>query len=162
MVIEINNDSDYKLSFEKVDKDNTYIYVPMKFLTSKKGSTNLKNIMIFNDIYFQKHIEDILENYYKYCEKVEYQAPLYCATQPTNEDINNFSHNKSCYFWMIMKPLNQKDIKTFWVAAVTEEGILMFIRVYALIKNENDVISFDLLQQTTYYKSQNKLCSLYR
>ncbi len=56
-----------------------------KFLTSKKESTNLKNIMAFGEKYFEENRKDIIRNYYQYCEKVTYATPLYCSTKPTRE-----------------------------------------------------------------------------
>lgn len=40
--------------------------------------------MAFRETYFEKNKNDILNNYYKYCEAITYGSPLYCATKTTN------------------------------------------------------------------------------
>lgn len=61
-----------------------------------------------------------------------------------------------------MKEGNIEEIKNFWVSAVTEEGILLFIKVKARIARVDGGYCFSLIQQTTYYKSGEKLYPLYR
>lgn len=56
----------------------------------------------------------------------------------------------------------KNSFKSFWISAVTEEGILLFIKVKLKIKNCSRGVLVLLLQQSTYHKSQNKLCPLYR
>ena len=65
MVVEIQSEEDFLFDSMKEDKDIFHILI--KFLTSKNRSTNLKNIMVFNEKYFETNKKDILKNYYKYC-----------------------------------------------------------------------------------------------
>ena len=67
MVVEIQSEDDFLYDPMKANKDTFHLLI--KFLTSKNRSTNLKNIMAFNEDYFEKNKKDIINNYYKYCEK---------------------------------------------------------------------------------------------
>lgn len=158
MVVEINDDNDYRFSPSSTGK----IKIPIKFLTSKEKSTNLKNIMAFEEGYFKRHKRKILKKYYKCCEQITYASPLYCATKPTNELKNNKDADKSRYFWLFLNTAGDDSVETFWITGVTEEGILLLIKAKAEIKEVDEGIQIFLLQQTTYYKSNNKLCPLYR
>ncbi len=168
IVVEICNEEDYGFSPQK--EDSGYYHFPAKFLTSKNYSTNLKNIMVFGEEYFEKNQKDIINNYYKYCERVTYASPLYCSTKPTSELQNNNNEiDANRYYWLHLKETeNNNVIRNFWISAVTEEGIIMFIKVKVrLSKVEYEEtgktgMRLTLLQQTTYYKSQDKLCALYR
>lgn len=162
LVVEICDEEDYKFSPHKENKN--YYHFPAKFLTSKKESTNLKNIMAFGEEYFEENKKDIIRNYYQYCEKVTYATPLYCSTKPTSELKNNSDADRNRYYWLVLKSGKNEDniIKKFWIAAVTEEGILMFVKVKARLEKKEDGILLLLLQQTTYYKSQGELEVLYR
>lgn len=162
LVVEICDEEDYKFSPHKENKN--YYHFPAKFLTSKIESTNLKNIMAFGEEYFEENRKDIIKNYYQYCEKVTYATPLYCSTKPTSELKNNSDADRNRYYWLVLKSGKNEDniIKKFWIAAVTEEGILMFVKVKARLEKKEDGILLLLLQQTTYYKSQGELEVLYR
>lgn len=162
IVVEINEEKDFQ--FSPFIEDNSHFHVLIKFLTSKKESTNLKNIMAFGEDFFRKNEKDILENYYQYCEKVTYSSPLYCSTKPTGELENNEKADRNRYFWLVLKGNKSEDVvtKNFWVSAVTEEGILMFVKAKVKLENAQKSVHISLLQQTTYYKSRNKLCALYR
>lgn len=159
IVMEINDEEDYK--FSAVNKRDKCIFF-IKFLTSKEKSTNLKNIMAFGEDYFDKNKKDILKNYYHYCEKITYASPLYCSAKPTSELKSNKEADLNRYFWLITNTGSEAIIKNFWIAAVTEEGILLFVKVKAKIRKSDRGTQISLLQQTTYYKSNNKLCPLYR
>lgn len=166
LVVEINCEEDYDFNAEK---DNLqYFHFMTKFLTSKKKITNLKNIMAFNDDYFQKNQHDILKNYYEYCENITYCSPLYCATKPTKVLKTQEEHGRNQYFWLLLKCDNEdKDtIKKFWISAITEEGVVLFVKIKARIiiaqENGKTKAKISLLQQTTYYESHNELCVLYR
>lgn len=158
IVVEITGDKDY--SFSLNNKGNGRFMI--KFLTSKEKSTNLKNIMAFGEKYFDENKKDILKNYYGYCEKITYASPLYCSAKPTSELENNKEVDINRYFWLFLNITSDDFIKIFWVTAVTEEGILLLIKAKARIKRMNGGRYIHLLQQTTYYKSNNKLCPLYR
>lgn len=160
IVVEINDEKDYDFSLE--NRDDGYLWFFIKFLTSKEKSTNLKNIMAFGEDYFDKNKKDILINYYKYCERVTYASPLYCSTKPTNELDNNKKADINRYFWLILNASSDNVTKNFWISAVTEEGILLFIKVKVRLKKTNMGMHISLLQQTTYYRSNDKLCALYR
>lgn len=164
LVVEINEKSDYDFNAEE---DNLrYFHFMTKFLTSKSEVTNLKNVMAFNEDYFEKNKKNILKNYYQYCEYITYCSPLYCSTKPTSELINNDKADRNRYFWLLLKCDDNDVVKKIWISAVTEEGVLLFIKVKARIRifQENNVTKakISLLQQTTYYESHNELCVLYR
>lgn len=162
IVVEINEEEDF--DFSPYIEDNKYFHVFIKFLTSKKESTNLKNLMAFSEEFFRKNERDILKNYYQYCEKITYSSPLYCSTKPTSELENNKSVDRNRYFWLVLR-CNRAEtivIKNFWVSAVTEDGILLFVKAKVRIENVQKGTHVILLQQTTYYKSRHKLCPLYR
>lgn len=164
LVVEINEKADYDFNSEK---DNLrYFHFMTKFLTSKSKVTNLKNVMAFSEDYFEKNKKNILKKYYQYCECITYCSPLYCATKPTSELVNNDEADRNRYFWLLLKCDDNDVIKTFWISAVTEDGVLLFIKVKARIRvlQDNNVTKakISLLQQTTYYESHNELCVLYR
>lgn len=162
LVVEICDEEDYKFSAE--DENDNYYHFLAKFLTSKEQSTNLKNIMAFGEKYFEENRKDIIKNYYQHCEKVTYATPLYCSTKPTRELEWGNSMDRNRYYWLILKytEKEEKVIKKFWIAAVTEEGIIMFVKVKARLEKKGDGMLLFLLQQTTYYKSQGELEVLYR
>ena len=45
---------------------------------------------------------------------------------------------------------------------MTEEGILLFVKIKARLTCLENMSEIVLLQQTTYFKSQDELCALYR
>lgn len=164
LVVEINEKSDYDFNAEE---DNLrYFHFMTKFLTSKSEVTNLKNVMAFSENYFEKNKKNILKSYYQYCEYITYCSPLYCSTKPTSELINSSEADRNRYFWLLLKCDNNDVIKNFWISAVTEDGILLFVKVKARIRifQENSMTKakISLLQQTTYYESHNELCVLYK
>ena len=164
LVVEINDKSDYDFN-DRTDK-SVYFHFMTKFLTSKSESTNLKNIMAFSEDYFEKNKNDILKNYYHFCERITYCSPLYCSAKPTGELINNNEIDRSRYFWLLLNCEHTDFIKKFWISAVTQDGVLLFIKVKAkiqIIKENNELKArISLLQQTTYYERHNQLCVLYR
>lgn len=167
IVVEICDEEDYEFTSQK--ENSGYYHFLAKFLTSKGVSTNLKNIMVFGEKYFEEHQKDIINNYYKYCERVTYASPLYCSTKPTSELQNHNGADANRYYWLHLKRTEENNvIRYFWISAVTEEGIIMFIKVKVRLmeaeykKTGEMRMRLTLLQQTTYYKSQGKLCALYR
>lgn len=166
LVVEINCEEDYDFVVQK--EDSQYFHFMTQFLTSKKKITNLKNIMAFNDEYFQENQCDILKNYYEYCEKIAYSSPLYCATKPTNVLEAQAEDGNYQYFWLLLKCSNEEKpaIKKFWISAITEEGVVLFVKIKARIQAVHESgktrVRIFLLQQTTYYESHNKLCVLYK
>ncbi len=162
IVVEICDDKDF--GFSPHENSQGYYHFLTKFLTSKKESTNLKNIMAFGEKYFEENRKDIIRNYYQYCEKVTYATPLYCSTKPTRELEKTNSIDQNRYYWLVLKCFEKEEkvIKKFWIAAVTEEGIIMFVKVKARLEKKGERMSLLLLQQTTYYKSKGELEVLYR
>lgn len=154
-VQEIDSFNDYK----KIDYKGTYPVGKVKFLTSKDKRILLKNIMVFSSDYFEKNRNEIVSNYYKYCEKIEYSTPLYCEAKPY---FQKDDPERNEYFWIILKmnSLKQKEIRTVWIGALTEEGVLFFVKLKYQVKKFNNGYSMDLLQQTIYYKSENGLVPL--
>ena len=120
--------------------------------------------MAFAEKYFEENMKDIIRNYDRYCEKVTYASPLYCSTKPTGELENSNGVDRNRYYWLVLNcaEMEEKAIKNFWISSVTEEGIVMFVKVKAQIEEKGENIALLLLQQTTYYKSQGKLEVLYR
>ena len=45
---------------------------------------------------------------------------------------------------------------------MTEEGILLFVKIKARLTCLENMSEIVLLQQTTYFKSQDELCALYK
>lgn len=172
MVIEIRGEEDYVQ--KQVEEKRKTLRVPIKFLTSKKESTNLKNIMAFSEEYFNTQKNEIINDYYSYCEKVEYNSPLYCATKPTSENLECSDENRKRYFWLFLNLGNKanKDKKdnedkregkkNIWITAVTEEGFLLFIKIKIEYMDTVQEQKISLLQQTTYYKSGGGIVPLYR
>lgn len=166
LVVEIDCEEDYNFSAER--ENLQCFHFMAKFLTSKTKSTNLKNIMAFSETYFEKNKNDILKNYYKYCEAITYCSPLYCATKPTKNLKPKEIEWRNQYFWLILKCCEDKQdmIRNFWISAITEEGILLFVKIKARIcvvdKNGELKAMISLLQQTNYYESHNELCVLYK
>ena len=80
----------------------------------------------------------------------------------TNELENNEALDRNRYFWLIIKLYERETIKNFWISAVTEDGILLFVKIKARLTCLENMSQIVLLQQTTYSKSQDELCALYR
>lgn len=152
---EIDSFDDYK----KIDYKGTYPAGKIKFLTSKDNRVLLKNIMVFSTDYFEKNKDKIVSNYYEYCEKIEYSTPLYCEAKPYFQEDDP---KRNEYFWIILKMNSsiQKEIRIVWVGALTEEGVLFFVKLKYLVEKNNNGYSMDLLQQTIYYKSEKGLVPL--
>lgn len=166
IVLEICTNDDFEIEdFEKV-KENKYVYLFIKFLTSKNTSSNLKNMMSFSEDFFDKNKKHILTNYFSYCEKIKYPSPLYCSAKPTSELKNNIEADRNRYFNLFVKADSEEIIKNIWISAITDEGVLLFIKVklkiQSLMKNEKMGCYIQLLQQTSYFKHNNKLYTLYR
>lgn len=164
MVVEITRDCDYSFETGKEEPyvSTPYINFPVKFLTSKAKSSNLKNIMIFGDGYFKKHVKGILKNYYDYCERVSYSSPIYCAAKPTKEERETAAAIRKRHFWVVTRLQKPEETKIFWVTAVTEEGLLLFIKVKARIEGSDRERRIVLLQQTTYCEKHNRICPVYK
>ena len=160
MVVEIQGEDDFLYDSKKANEDSFHLLI--KFLTSKNRSTNLKNVMAFNEEYFETNKKSIINDYYRYCEKVEYNSPLYCATKPTNENYECNEENRKRYFWIILKCHEKTMIKNIWVSAVTEEGFLLFIKTKVKLEKKEEKLKVSLLQQTTYYKGRSGIVALYR
>lgn len=180
-VVLIKNQYDYYK--KSLYKNNTLF--TFHFYTSKEKKINLKNILAFEGKYFDKNKRKILKKYYEYCEKIEHNSPIFSTATTTDlknksdsisnfkEENNDYSIHPAFYSFQLCTNFQNEDdgIKTFWISAVTEEGILLFIKVKAfstkltdLPKDEsgNIKVSLALYQQTTYYKIKNKLHPLYR
>lgn len=168
-VVVIHSDEDYKYS----SQEERYYCFFVNFLTSKEKKTFLKNIMAFEEEYFIENQKDIIRNYFEYCERVHCCSPLFCSTKPAGKWMDNDELTSDRYFWLVRNctDIHEKCYKNFWVSAVTEEGIILFIKIKVLLevkkaKKDNGkietTIPITLLQQTTYYKSQDKLCALFR
>ncbi|MDF2587413.1 MAG: hypothetical protein K0S41_1254 [Anaerocolumna sp.] len=137
--------------------------VPIKFLTSKDKSSNLKNVMAFSDNYFKNNKKAIIHDYYTYCMNITESNPIYCAAKPTCELINNDDANRQRYFYLVNNNYKENNYDYIWISAITEEGTLMFIH----LKYKNQTYSKDegvgmtLIQQTTYFAYKKDICPLY-
>lgn len=58
--------------------------------------------------------------------------------------------------------IEEFTIKGYTISAVTEDGILLFVKIKARLTCLENMSQIVLLQQTTYFKSQDELCALYR
>ena len=150
--------------YEKTpNNDSNRCIVPIKFLTSKDTSSNLKNILAFGDKYFIEKEKMIINNYYQFCMKVKEDNPIYCAAKPTRELVNNDEADIQRYFYLINNKYTNNKEEIIWISAITEEGTLMFINLK--FRNESfkeKGVGMTLLQQTNYFSYQGKLCPLYR
>lgn len=127
MVVEIDEEKDYEYEPSRRKEEDRHFMI--KFLTSKRETTNLKNVMAFSENYFETNKEHILKNYFTYCERVTYCSPLYCSTKSTNELENNDKADRNRYFWLVLKRCNTNCIKNFWISALTEEGIYCLLKL---------------------------------
>jgi hypothetical protein len=122
--------------------------------------------MTFSQDYFDKNKKSILVNYFSYCEKIKYPSPLYCSAKPTSELKNNIEKDRNRYFNLFVKAGCENFKKTIWISEITDEGVLLFIKVKLKIKlsmkNEKKHYYIQLLQQTSYFKHKNKLHTLFR
>lgn len=166
IVLEICTDEDYKIEDIRQSEKEKYALFSIKFLTSLNTSSNLKNIMAFNTDYFKKNMRKIVNNYYIYCEKIKYQSPLYCSAKPTSELDNNQKADINRYFNLVVKIYDNSLPRTIWISSITNEGVLLFIkvrfRISLLAKGEEEGYYFELLQQTSYFKHNNELIPLYK
>lgn len=162
IVVEIETEGDYKFNPFKESK-NKYHFTA-SFETSKKQNANLKNVMAFGDQYFIENKSKILRKYFEICEKTDFSSPSYCTAMPTTDNGLLTKFKESNLFWLVLNNSCQEpEIFTFWISAITEEGILLLIKVKASAKNAgNNLLKAQLLQQTTYYRRKNKLIPLYR
>lgn len=87
---------------------------------------------------------------------------MYCATKPTNENTEDIKDNRKRYFWIILNCSEKSIIKNIWFSAVTEEGLLLFIKAKLKLEKVDNRLKVNLLQQTTYYKGKNGIVALYR
>lgn len=166
IVLEICTSDDFKIEECEQMKKNNVTHLFVKFLTSKNTSSNLKNMMAFSEDFFDKNKKQIIANYFSYCEKIKYPSPLYCSAKPTSELKNNIESDRNRYFNLFVKANSNECIKTVWISAITDEGVLLFIKVKLKIQlqmiNEKEGYYIQLLQQTSYFKHNNELYTLYR
>ena len=162
IVVEIKNEEDYK--FNPSEESKNKYHFTASFQTSKTKSANLKNVRVFSDKYFIKNKNKILRKYFAFCEKTEFCSPSYCTAMPTSEEMLTSTVKENNMFWLVLnKSSAEREFVNFWVSAITEEGILLFIKVKASTEIvEENLLKEQLLQQTTYYKRKNKIIPLYR
>lgn len=166
IVLEICEENDFEIEKSEQIKNKEYILLYIKFLTSKSTSSNLKNMMAFSENFFKKNKKEIIVNYFSYCEKVKYASPLYCSAKSTNESNNNAQVDINSYSNLFVKIEGKEIIKSIWISAITDEGVLLFIKVklkiQELVKNKKTGYHYQLLQQTSYFKHNKELYTLYR
>lgn len=158
IVLEVCDERDFLIQMPNLEQ---YTYIMTKFLTTKKASTKLKNIMAFSEDYFTLYQDEILNEYYSFCNRINYPSPLYCSTKPVNEVDDNNYIDINRYFFLFLKRENKNVIKNVWVSAITDEGVNLFINVKIEIQNHQDRFRIVLLQQTIYFNHNGKLHNLY-
>ncbi|HBJ1648377.1 TPA: hypothetical protein LA462_002919 [Clostridium botulinum] len=84
-------------------------------------------------------------------------------------DYFSYSYQKADinrYFNLFVKTYGKNTLRTNWILIITNEGVLLFIkvifRISSLAKGEDVRYHFELLQQTSYFKYNNELIKLYR
>jgi hypothetical protein len=171
VVVLIEDENDYSLGFRIDSKDTSrYRHSPFqaKFLSSQPNSPILKNIMAFNDEYFNQNKKGIIKNYYDYCDKLECSAPLYCSAKYVREvDNSKIDINRYFHLFIPIDNIPSYYVKNMWVTAVTESGTLLLLKIkYSLSyeynkEQERDGTRFRLLQQTTYFRYNEQILPLH-
>lgn len=157
----ITTDDDYK-RFEVDITTQTHLKLHVKFLTSNTKPTNLKNILVFDDEYFQANRTRIINDYYGECNKIHFPNPLYCAARPTDASIPSDELNKYFALYLSRDKIRCGELCTMWVSTITEKGTLVFLRInYRMYYNdgERDIV-FRLVNQLSYFSVGNHLRNL--
>ena len=76
--------------------------------------------------------------------------------------LGDIKDNRKRYFRIMLNCSEKSIIKNVWFSAVTEEGLLVFIKAKLKLEEVDNRLKVDLLQQTTYYKGKNGIVALYR
>ena len=149
--------SDCKL-FE--DEIGFYLY----FLTNKSQLV-LKNVMAFGDELLQKQGKAIIDDYYSFCQSIEFSSPQYLVAEPVvpnqnKKDNKDVLEKESLCYLAVHTPASDKSEKSFWISAITDSGTLLFINIISSFSKAGNYWECNLKQQTTYYCSGRKLIPL--
>ena len=161
-VIAISAARDFSLDEEaarNIDDLGIWAIFDVKFLTSKATPTNLKCIMAFEDAYFRENEMGIIANYYGVLSKSKSQNPLYCVARPTNPDISCNDQNK--YFCFAIKMPHDSEYKSVWFSAITDIGIMLFIKAKIKLSQRDDGIRCELINQLSFAVEDGKLKALH-
>lgn len=158
-IIAIKSEEDYLFENIEYQSQKEYCVLPIQFLTSGVVSTNLQNIMAFEDQYFNKNKKKIVSNYYNCCERLNLQNPLYCAARPTNPKLECETRNR---FINLFLHLPKNDGYSFiWFSAITDQGFLLFIKVKLKISTFEKRHHCRLISQFSFAVENRKLKPLY-
>ncbi|MCL2404509.1 MAG: hypothetical protein FWC92_03060 [Defluviitaleaceae bacterium] len=159
-IIVIENDNDYLLEYDDVINDESLIPFAIQFLTSSDISTNLQCIMAFGHDYFIENQKKIISNYYDYCEKQNLPNPLYCAARQTNPLLECEKRNR--FVEIFIRVPQNICYKSIWISAITDQGVLLFIKVKLRLENfENKRYHCRLISQFSHSIENGKVNPLY-
>lgn len=158
-IIAINNEDDYLFEHKEDQSSQEIGAYPFQFLTSGEASTNLQCIMAFENEYFNNNKNEIISNYYSYCERVNLHNPLYCAARQPNPNLECETRNR---FVNLFLHLPKNDGYSFlWVSAITDQGFLLFIKVKLEIRTFVKRKHCRLISQFSFAVENGKLKPLY-
>lgn len=134
----------------------------LHFITSQKTPTYFRNVMAFEEAYFNTRKREILAHYMNTYQNVEYASPSFVGADSYH--IENYEETEdaiSSEFWFLMRA-KQAEIRNFWISAVTEDGFLYFIFVKAKLTAEGKGKDYKLilLQQANYFVQKGELVPL--
>ncbi len=134
----------------------------LHFITSQKNQTYFRNVMAFEEAYFNSRKRDILADYMNTYQNVEYASPSFAGAD--SYYIENYEESDDYIpseFWFLMHA-DQAEIRNFWISAVTEDGFLYFIFIKAKLTAEGKGKDYKLilLQQANYFVQKGKLVPL--
>lgn len=147
----IEKDSDFEAS------DDNFSNIKLKFETSKASEGYMRNIMAFEEDYFNKNKREILKNYLKVYQKSEYLMPLFVRVFSVQKEETKTPDSD----FILRIRVNGNENKCFFISAITDSGVLYFIRVKMKIEADNsNKYTFIILQQTNYFVQNGKLEAL--
>lgn len=134
----------------------------LRFVSSKKTVTYLRNIMAFEDAYFKNRKRDIMADYMNAYQYAEYASPPFVSADSYyTKNYEKTEDHISSEILFVMRA-DSAEIRNFWISAVTEEGFLYFIFVKAKLTTENKgkYYKLTLLQQTNHFVQDKELVPL--
>lgn len=147
----VEKDSDFKAL------SGSFSYIKLEFETSKASEGYMRNIMAFEEDYFNKNKREILKNYLKVYQKSEYLMPLFVRVFPVQKEETKTPDSD----FILRIRVNGNENKCFFISAITDSGVLYFIRVKMKIEaDKSNNYKFIILQQTNYYVQNGKLEAL--
>lgn len=123
----------------------------------QKRISFVRNIMAFEDEYFESNKKQIIRNYYFYCNEVRNSTPLYCILQSylrTEDEAENTG------FTLRFINLCKDGEKCFWLSGINEEGNLFFLRIRLKYESRDGKSMVEVCQQNNYYVQNGELYCL--